>query len=297
MKRIVIVDLAGGIGNQIFLFEAAKCIAAINNRVIRINKTNIDRNHSSGKSTIEDFVLPDNVQFFKFNPLANKIYFWLQKWLLIFNNYRQSLTLMLNEDFSENHIDEINRIILQRNPRFIIISGFWQNFVFWDDSFKFRLKLESVKYRELDNNLATQNPIVFHYRLGKINNRWEHGWGALSPDFLSNALAILGQDNVNSKIVWIFSNDLTEAKRLTECINYAPYKLVYIDDSKILPSETMLLFSKAKILICSNSTFSILAGKIGAVENVIAPLELSKNGDKTFDLPSNWKRVKSVWLD
>ena len=297
MKRIVIVDLAGGIGNQIFLFEAAKSIAAINNRVIRINKTNIDRNHSSGKSTIEDFVLPDNVQFFKFNPLANKIYFWLQKLLLIFNNYRQSLTLMLNEDFSENHIDEINRIILQRNPRFIIISGFWQNFVFWDDSFKFRLKLESVKYRELDNNLATQNPIVFHYRLGKINNRWEHGWGALSPDFLSNALAILGQDNVNSKIVWIFSNDLTEAKRLTECINYAPYKLVYIDDSKILPSETMLLFSKAKILICSNSTFSILAGKIGAVENVIAPLELSKNGDKNFDLPSNWKRVKSVWLD
>jgi hypothetical protein len=293
----VIVDLAGGIGNQIFLFEAAKSIAAINNRVIRINKTNIDRNHSSGKSTIEDFVLPDNVQFFKFNPLANKIYFWLQKLLLIFNNYRQSLTLMLNEDFSENHIDEINRIILQRNPRFIIISGFWQNFVFWDDSFKFRLKLESVKYRELDNNLATQNPIVFHYRLGKINNRWEHGWGALSPDFLSNALAILGQDNVNSKIVWIFSNDLTEAKRLTECINYAPYKLVYIDDSKILPSETMLLFSKAKILICSNSTFSILAGKIGAVENVIAPLELSKNGDKNFDLPSNWKRVKSVWLD
>jgi len=297
VKRIVIVDLAGGIGNQIFLFEAAKSIAAINNRVIRINKTNIDRNHSSGKSTIEDFVLPDNVQFFKFNPLANKIYFWLQKLLLIFNNYRQSLTLMLNEDFSENHIDEINRIILQRNPRFIIISGFWQNFVFWDDSFKFRLKLESVKYRELDNNLATQNPIVFHYRLGKINNRWEHGWGALSPDFLSNALAILGQDNVNSKIVWIFSNDLTEAKRLTECINYAPYKLVYIDDSKILPSETMLLFSKAKILICSNSTFSILAGKIGAVENVIAPLELSKNGDKNFDLPSNWKRVKSVWLD
>jgi hypothetical protein len=297
MKRIVIVDLAGGIGNQIFLFQAARSIAAINNRVIRVNTTNIDSNHSNGKSTIEDFIFPDNVQFFKFNRLANKIYFRLQKWLLIFNNYPQSLTLMLNEDFSENHIDEIHRIILKRNPRFIIISGFWQNFVFWDDSFKFKLKLESVKYRELDNNLATQNPIVFHYRLGRINNRWEHGWGALSPDFLSNALATLNQNNLSSKIIWIFSNDITEARRLTESINYAPFKLVYIDDSKIMPSETMVLLSKAKILICSNSTFSILCGKIGSIENVIAPLELSKNGHKNFELPSNWKRVKSVWLD
>jgi hypothetical protein len=39
MKKIVIVNLAGGLGNQIFLFEAARFIASINNGKILINKT------------------------------------------------------------------------------------------------------------------------------------------------------------------------------------------------------------------------------------------------------------------
>jgi hypothetical protein len=64
----------------------------------------------------------------------------------------------------------------------------------------------------------------------------------------------------------------------------------------MLPSEIMLLFSKANFLICSNSTFSIVAAKIGAVKNVIAPLDLSQNRHENFELPADWKRIPSVWL-
>jgi len=297
MKKIVIVDLAGGIGNQIFLFEAASSLAAINNCTVLVNKTNIDRNHSNGQSTIEDYIFPNNVKFFKLSPLVNRVYLQVQKYLRMLNTYNQSLSLVLNEDYSSHGIDEIREMITGRNPRFIIVTGFWQSFAFWNNNFKFELRLESSKFCELLSKIHSENPIIFHYRLGKINNKWEHGWGALGPQYLLNALAALDQDNLNSNIVWIFSNDLTEARKLIESINCASYKFFYVDDSKILPSESILLISSARILICSNSTFSILAAKIGTVEKVIAPLELSKNGDKNIDLPNDWKRIKSIWLD
>ncbi len=40
MRKIVIVDLAGGIGNQIFLIEIANFISSIDNRIIMVNKSN-----------------------------------------------------------------------------------------------------------------------------------------------------------------------------------------------------------------------------------------------------------------
>jgi hypothetical protein len=296
VKKLLIVDLAGGLGNQIFLFKAAISLAAINNSLILVNKTNVDKFHSAGTSIIEDFIFPKNVKFFKLNPLVNQMYFRLKQILKPLNNRNQSLSLVLHEDFSSNSFAGIRKLILQRNPRFIIISGFWQNFSFWGKKFEFKLRSESKLFRKLTNDLTKINPIIFHYRLGKINNKWEHGWGALSPKFLENALAVLNENNIESKIVWIFSNDLTEAKKLIQPLDCSPYQFFYIDDSKMLPSEIMLLFSKANFLICSNSTFSIVAAKIGAVKNVIAPLDLSQNRHENFELPADWKRIPSVWL-
>ena len=87
MEKIVIVNLAGGLGNQIFLFEAARFIASINNSRILVNKTDIDKYHSAGKSTIEDFVFPNDIKFFKFSPWINKMYIRFQVLLEKFNNH------------------------------------------------------------------------------------------------------------------------------------------------------------------------------------------------------------------
>lgn len=297
MKKLLIVDLAGGLGNQIFLFKTAISIAAVNNNLILVNKTNVDKFHSAGKSMIEDFIFPQNVRFFELNPLVNQMYLRLKQILKLLNNYDQSLSLVLHEDFSSNSFAKIESILLQRQPRFLIISGFWQNFAFWDTKFEFKLRSESEMFRKLTLDLDKKNPIIFHYRLGKIDNKWEHGWGALSPRFLQTALAVLSKNNLESKVVWIFSNDLTEAKKLIQPLDCSPYSIAYIDDSKLLPSEIMLLFSKANFLICSNSTLSIVAAKIGSAKTVIVPIDLSKNGHKNFELPADWKRIPSVWLN
>lgn len=297
MKRIIIVDLAGGLGNHIFLFEIANFIGTIGDSVIFINKTEIDRKHSSGKSTIEDFLLPDKVKFFKFNRLINKLYFRFKIFLKKFNSYKQSQSLILDENYNTNDRNKIYDLVSKRNPKLVIISGYWQNFAYWNDDFKYKLKSDGLKFRELLIELESINPIIFHYRLGKFKNSWEHSWGALSPKFLIDALNTLKPNNTSSKIIWVFSNDLLEAKKLIGTIDISPYKIFYIDDLALLPSELMLLFSKAKILICSNSTFSIVAAKIGSIKNVIVPSELSKNSNSSLELPLEWNKVTSVWLN
>ena len=82
--------------------------------------------------------------------------------------------------------------------------------------------------------------------------------------------------------MWVFSNDLPEARNLTAFVNYSPYELVCIDDFELSPTELLMLILISKTLICSNSTFSTLAARIGNVKSVLVPAELSRNGHKGF---------------
>jgi hypothetical protein len=296
MKRLVLVDLAGGLGNQIFLFQAANYVASINKNLILINRSNIDKYHSKGKSTIGDFIFPRTVKFFEISVLFNKFYVFLRGFLRKYNNFNQSIFFVLDESYNLHTREEVYRLILEKNPLLTIVCGFWQNLEYWDDSFQFELKSHGEKFIELTNEMKTNQPVVFHYRLGRINGKWEHGWGALNPIFLVNALSELSKTDAISKVVWIFSNDLQEAKALTASLDYSPYKLVFIDDFELSPAELLILFSLSNTLICSNSTFSILAAKIGKISSVFVPAELSKNGHRTFALPDDWTRIKSTWL-
>jgi hypothetical protein len=297
MRRLVWVDLAGGLGNQIFLFQAANFVASVNNSIILVNKSNIDKAHSGGKSSIDDFVFPKTVRFFYIISFFNKFYILIRNFLRKYNDHNQSLFFVLDESYNIYSRDEIYQLILNKNPFVIVVCGFWQNMEFCDGNFEFKLKLKGMKFLELCNEMKTKHPIVFHYRLGRINDRWEHGWGALSPFFLHNALSDLNKKTTESKIVWIFSNDLLEARNLTASVNYSPYELVYIDDFELSPAELLMLLSLSKTLICSNSTFSILAARIGNVKSVTVPSELSRNGHRGFELPDVWKKINSIWLD
>ena len=297
MKKIVIVDLAGGIGNQIFLFEIANFIGSIDNRLILMNKSIMDKTHSNGNSTIEDFNFPLHVRFFTLNKVIRKCYLKFGLFLKKYNRFRQSFFLVLDESYNLGRSADIRDIILNRNPKIILITGFWQNFAYWNNDFQYNLKIESTKYKQLSTRLSTEDPIVIHYRLGRIDGMLENPWGALSPNFLINSLRSLKINSENLKPVWIFSNDLNEAKKLLGTIDTVPYDIFLIDDSELRPSEIILLFSKSTTLICSNSTFSIVAARIGNVENVIVPSDLSNNVRGRISLPTSWKTVTSEWLD
>lgn len=297
MKRIIILDLAGGLGNQIFLFEMANFIGSLGENVIFINKTEIDRKHSSGKSTIEDFVFSDKITFFKFNRIMNQLYFRLKIFLRKFNSYKQSLVLVLDESYNVNNRSKICDLVSKKNPKCIIVNGYWQNFCYWNNDFNYKLKSVGHRFIELSGKIESINPIVFHYRLGKFNHSWEHSWGALSPKFLIDALSILRLNNTDSNVIWVFSNDLKDAEKLIRSTEVSLYNILFIEDTGLSPAELLLLFSKARNLICGNSTFSIVAAKIGNVKNVIVPSKLSRYGNSSCEVPLDWSQAPSTWLD
>ena len=297
MKRIVIVDLAGGIGNQIFLFEMANFISRIDNRVILINKSHIDKKHSNGNSTIEDFILPVHAKFFNLYNVIRIFYVKLGLVLKILNQFKQSIFLVLDESYNLGSSADIRNIVLQRNPKIILVTGFWQNFSYWHDDFDYKLKVEGSRYKELLNRLSTENPVVVHYRIGRINGAWENPWGALSPKYVIESLNSLEKEDKNFRPIWIFSNDINEAKNLFSTTNFAPSNTVFVDDSELRPSEIILLLSKSWALICSNSTFSIVAAKIGKVPNVTVPSNLSRTRQSNILFPVSWHKVTSEWLD
>jgi hypothetical protein len=214
------------------------------------------------------------------------------------NKFKQHYIYIIGENESRLDKSSLREIILQRKPKVVFVHGFQQGFDLWPDKVEYNLVEKSKRYNELSEKISSLTPVIAHYRLGRVNDNWEHSWGALSPMYILNSLLVLKSNmNVEKQKIWIFSNDLEHAKQLFLKYNSIKnYDVDFIDDASLSAAEVLKLFSNAKYLICSNSTFSLIAAKIGNVPNVIVPSELSKNSEVRMSLPSDWIRVKSLWL-
>lgn len=298
-QRYIYSELAGGLGNQVFIYEFAKYISSIFGGMIILNTRHIDRKHSKGKSTIEDFELNPSTKIVDLSILSTALFMRLKKFLRVFNKFNQSFMLILDE--SDNSLDKsmIYDLVFERNPRFILIFGFWQNFNYWSMETSYTLKNESKYFLELQEKMSVQNPIVFHYRLGVLNKGWEQNWGVLSTEFLLDSIKKFNVSTTHSpKILWVFSNDLNYARTLLcDSIFSQDLKVEMIEDLMLTPAELMLLISKSKFLICSNSTFSLAAAKFGKIANVVIPSSLCRYDEINIFPPIHWTQVQSKWLD
>ena len=298
-QRYIYSELAGGLGNQVFIYEFAKYVSSVFGGRIILNTHYIDKKHSKGKSTVEDFELPSSTKTVNFSFLSAPIFIRLKKYLKIFNRFNQSFILILDDSDTSLDKSRIYDLVFERNPRFILIFGFWQNFTYWSGESTYTLKNESEFFLELQKKLLRQNPIVLHYRLGILNNGWEQSWGVLSTDFLSDCIMKFKiSAALTPTILWVFSNDINHARALLhKSVFGQDLKVEFIEDDVLTPAEVMLLISKAKFLICSNSTFSLAAAKFGGIANVILPDNLSRYGDIDISPPIHWTRLQSKWLD
>jgi hypothetical protein len=221
-----------------------------------------------------------------------------KKYINSLNKLNQNFIYTLGTAEKTLDKESFQRLFLNRKPRFIYIYDCNQDFELWLEGTNYDLIENSEKYLELSSQLFELEPIVIHYRLGKINNKWEHSWGALSPLFILKSLSLFTSTKDNKKRrIWVFSNDLVHAKKLfTDYGIDENYEVDFIDDVSMTAAEVMKLLSNSDYLICSNSTFSIVAAKIGNVPNVVIPMELSKNSKVELPSVPHWKSVKSHWL-
>jgi hypothetical protein len=73
----------------------------------------------------------------------------------IFNRFRQSLILILSEDFYSDNHEDIPDLVSDRYLFFMIITGYWQNFSYWQNSFNFQLKRKAKNGIDATHNLKS----------------------------------------------------------------------------------------------------------------------------------------------
>jgi len=291
--------MSGGLGNQIFLLEMARYVSLSGDRKIILDISNIDSLQFGGKSTLEDFLLSPDFYIVKYGKLLKIMNSYLKKYLRYINRINKRLILVLDEVGMKLNKNEIEKMIFDRKPKIVILFGFYQNFKFWNTQQVYSLKNPSKVYLDLVELAIENDPIILHYRTGIIGTVWEYQWGILSPEYFKTALSALEKSaSTITKPIWIFSDNIFEVKKLIEHSDLIKkYKIIFVDDSGMSPAELLILFSNSNYLICSNSTFSLAAAKIGNVGNVVAPADLSKYAPVNIFMPNNWIKIKSVWLN
>lgn len=297
-KRYIFVDLAGGLGNQIFILEFAKYISNLNNGEIILNLTHIDSEQFGGKSTIKDFTFTNNYKSYKLNPALKRILDVSKRFSTVVNRINRRFVFVMNEVEFKAKKYSIEHLVQNNNPKFIFVSGFWQNFEYWQEVFEYEMKDHSADYFSYFKLILQNNPIIFHYRIGDFGQKWQYQWGILSPKFLTSCLCKINEDrNDEKKQVWIFSDNIAVAKSFIQKEFFpSNFEIKYIMDSQMKPAEVLLLLSKSSILICSNSTYSLAAAKIGKVKTVFIPDTLSKFDVVDFATPKDWVKMKSIWM-
>lgn len=313
MPRIIILSLSGGLGNQIFLLKFASFVSSIDNRNIYILNHRNSHSQNNHESSFKDLNITNDFRVFKHNNILLLLLLKLEKYTQKISDLFPKIFLLLGLKQHGSTPGEIRELISTRNPLIVLITGFWQDFSFWDNS-TYTLRKKSESFHQAYLELGKHEPIIFHYRLGSIRNKFEHGWGALSPKYFFEAVNEMDSiASAKEAPIWIFSNDLEHAKILFFDAKVLNHRINFVDDKLLSPAEVMILFSKARYLICSNSTFSIAAAKLGSVENVIVPKFLSsKLGSVenviipsflstrrpvTFKYPAGWRSVDSDWLE
>ncbi len=296
-KRWIFLDLPGGLGNQLFAYYFAASLNSSGKDSYFFNTRYIDLSHSHGQSTIKNYAFNIPIHFYDLGFLLNRLFEPFKKYLKNLNRIPALRIAVLDDTNLSLANQDINHFIERFNPKIIIIFGFWQNLQYISRTNRPYLNQSSDYFRTLTNRMSIEEPVIFHYRLGRKNGQWEHAWGALDAGYLQRSIQCLKDSDGEfaKRPVWVFSNDLTEAKTILAATQI---KLEFIEDSKLSPSELFELLANSKSLICSNSTFSILAAKVGDIKQVVIPRELSRNVSADIrGIPHHWNRVESSWLE
>lgn len=266
---MIILRLAGGLGNQIFQISAALLIA----KKLDLKKINID---CSGLSKYEAKHKNELDYFFNFNDIEvtytrNKIIdFRIPK---IFPLKFPKYPFISDKNFQY--------MLMYLNHKLIILDGYFQNCLSQED-FDDEIKIMKEfflpsKYKKDDESC------IIHIRGGDFVKL---GWNVICPrEYYVNAIKIMKDEHARDKF-----------RVVTDDKNYAKTILDELDvDYEFIGNsiyDDFYLIGSFRYRILSSSTFSMWASALGNNENsiVISPSYWTPDNPREILLP-NEKRV------
>lgn len=293
---MIVVELKGGLGNQMFQYAFASILAKKNSVPIKIDKSFFDLTERGLGHTPRNFEL----NIFNVSILqATSSDFLLFHQLSTINKIKRKLGFNFPKIYNEPSFDFHQKGLSLKTP--VFIKGYFQSYKYWINNEDFIKEYFSFSTTELDCinkglllKLNEQITVAIHIRRGDyVNDTLIHQThGSCSLDYYLNAIKLLTSKNKNFTLVF-FSDDSDWVKAQFKDL---PYSKIIVDHNKGEDSwKDMLLMSSCHHNIIANSSFSWWAAWLNKNPEkvVIAPKKWFANNElEVKDLiPSEWIRL------
>jgi Glycosyl transferase family 11 len=265
-KKSISVELQGGLGNQLFGWAAGFALSKKMNLDLTLNTSNL----IARRYELDAFRLSEKVKL---------------------SNTKENRIRRIN--LADNSFEEKS---FQYDKRFEYISkpkrlkGYFQSWKYFDDykseiQSLLYLKQESNELRLLSEMTSAYQVLGVHIRRGDYVGL-ENYHGLTSSRYFKNAVQMIQKLSGFEKIM-VFSDDIAVAREVFPQGDY------YISSQELDSSpETLILMSRCKSFIGSNSSFSWWAGYIGSRHSEFRifprPWFTNPSIDSRDLLPPNW---------
>lgn len=273
MKKVIITQLTGGLGNQLFQYAIAKAIALKNGVPMKIDLS-FFKDYKWHAYSLAPFNIDENV------ASAEECTDLLNPSLSLLSRGLNKLTKKEKQSYKleEKGFAFDCSILDEKPPKYMI--GYWQSEKYFTSIEKtirkdFEVKIPpSEENQKLLDEILKSNSVSIHIRRGNyvsdevINNFH----GTCSMEYYETAISYL-KENVDNPIFYIFSNDIPWSRKH---LNFEGTKVFVDVNDDTTDYEDLRLMQNCKHNIIANSTFSWWAAW------------LNSNPSKTIITPKQW---------
>jgi Glycosyl transferase family 11 len=291
---MIIVQLKGGLGNQMFQYAAAFALARAHNTQLVLDTTFLHK--SANGYTKREFELAVFSLTAQLPTDAQAALFQSMEQPTIWERFKFKF-LSKNKIYAEPHFHFDPHMLQQQDGTYL--NGYWQSEKYFLDvesklrkEFVFK-SVPSERNAELLTHIINENSVALHVRRGDyLNKAITAGHHPVcSVEYYDMAIHEV-INKVSEPIFYIFSDDVDWAMQNLKL----PADTVYVNHNTGAASfEDMRLMSHCKHHIIANSSFSWWGAWLAKHANqiVIAPKNWFANATvDTKDLvPSNWIRL------
>jgi len=265
---MIIVNLKGGLGNQMFQYAAGKALATKTQQELKIDITSLTRANEIGNIyrpfSLDRFTLSaplaTDSEIQKLKPAQNILTKVYRK---IVYKLQGDRTVCFDEAFMQLTGEQY-------------LEGYWQSPRYFENIredilCEFALKESDSSYNEQSKNKMQQGDSVsMHIRRGDYikNPTVAKEFGQCSTEYYQKAIAHVTKHTTNPRF-FIFSDDIEWVKENLQL----PTSTVFVSDPSLTDTEELVLMSKCAHHIIANSSFSWWAAWLNQnpAKIVIAP--------------------------
>jgi hypothetical protein len=286
--NFIIVDLVGGLGNQLFGLAFGSALSAKFNCNLKLDKSLIHfgSNHDR-KLELQNFDF--GLRNFKIKQSYITKIFALPK-IRILEKISGKIIMAKRKSIKEENLRTTK---IEINKRF---SGYFQDWMYADylflKNYNFLpiLKGKDIKKIKLFQEYNLSNPILIHIRLGdylEFSNIYE----ILPEQYFLSALNNLSEKH-QSRPVWLVVENIDQVRKFYP--NLAKLAVKFVDkDQDLKDHEVFYLMARSNCLIASNSTFSLWASwfVLNSGGDVIVPSVFKVAGISSKLIDQRWNSI------